>query len=92
VKNTPFLETVRTTLFSLVKHLETKEEQRRINSSFRGKKPQTGYVKYAHLLLVWNEKFKLRYLPYREISVTKSQRRWHHRARPYIKTHKWNYI
>ena len=44
MKNTPFLETVRTTLFSLVKHLETKEEQRRINSSLRGKKPQTGAI------------------------------------------------
>ena len=39
MKYTPFLETVRTTLFSLIKHLETKEEQRRINSSLRGKKP-----------------------------------------------------
>ena len=44
MKYTPFLETVRTTLFSLIKHLETKEEQRRINSSLRGKKPQTGAI------------------------------------------------
>jgi len=44
VKNTPFLETVRTTLFSLIKHLET-EEQRRINSSLRRKKPQTGAIR-----------------------------------------------
>jgi len=45
VKYTPFLETVRTTLFSLIKHLETKEEQRRMNSSLRGKKSQTGAVR-----------------------------------------------
>jgi len=38
MKYTPFLETVRTTLFSLNKHLETKEEQRRLNSSLTGKK------------------------------------------------------